>query len=60
MICNKNCKQGRACDCAQEFSDSELGIEPPPSGFRWDLLALYVAIAAVAILSAMFTADVFH
>lgn len=60
MICNKNCNQGRMCACTQEFTDSELGIEPPPTGFRWDLLVLYAATAAVAILSAMFTADVFR
>jgi len=60
MICNRNCNQGRMCDCAQEFTDSELGIEPLPTGFRWDLLVLYVGTAVLTILVAMLTADVFR
>lgn len=48
------------CDCAQEFTDSELGIEPLPTGFRWDLLVLYVGTAVLTILVAMLTADVFR
>jgi hypothetical protein len=58
--CNGNCNQGRTCDCVPDFTDSELGIEPLPTGFRWDLLALYVGTAALAIFVAMFTADVFR
>jgi hypothetical protein len=60
MICNGNCNQGRMCDCTQDFTDSELGIEPPPKEAHWRMLALYVGTATLTILVALLTADVFR
>jgi hypothetical protein len=48
------------CDCTQDFTDSELGIEPPPKEAHWRMLALYVGTATLTILVALLTADVFR
>ena len=56
MACTGNCNRGRFCDCAQEFTDSELGIEPPSRGFRWDILVLYVGTAGAVISTALLLA----
>ena len=56
--CNGNCNQGRMCDCAQEFSDSELGIEPPPKQSSWFMGILYVGTAVAVVTTVLLIAGV--
>jgi hypothetical protein len=35
------------------YTDSELGVEPLPQGFRWDILAVFAGSAAVVIAFAL-------
>lgn len=36
-----------------EYTDEELGIAPPPPGFRWDILALFGASAMFVVFIAL-------
>ena len=56
--CTGNCSQGRFCDCAQEFSDSELGIEPPPKQSKWGTLAMFLGVGVLVVLVALLISGV--
>lgn len=45
--------ESRLRDYDREYTDEELGIAPPPPGFRWDILAVFGASALSVILIAM-------
>ena len=45
--------ESRPHDYEREYTDEELGITPPPPGFRWDILAVFGASALSVVFIAM-------
>lgn len=45
--------ESRLHDYDHEYTDEELGIAPPPPGFRWDILAVFGASALSVVALAL-------
>jgi hypothetical protein len=45
--------ESRLHDTDREYTDEELGIAPPPPGFRWDILTWFGASALFVVFIAL-------